>query len=75
MGRVIAAAAYSNGGKVADIAVEESSQWAARPDHFVWIGIEAAYFGRIRPLISGERAPLFRSKPPSRFGDFAHTWE
>jgi magnesium transporter len=41
MGRVIAAAAYSNGGKVADIAVEESSQWAARPDHFVWIGIEA----------------------------------
>jgi hypothetical protein len=34
-----------------------------------------AYFGGIRPLISGESAPLFRSKPPCRFGDFAHTWE
>ena len=41
MGRVIAAAAYSNGRKMADITIEESSQWAARPDHFVWIGIEA----------------------------------
>jgi magnesium transporter len=41
MGRVIAAAAYSQGRKVADITVEESSRWAARPDHFVWIGIEA----------------------------------
>jgi hypothetical protein len=34
-----------------------------------------AYFGGIRPLISGESAPLFRSQPPCRFGDFAHTWE
>jgi hypothetical protein len=37
--------------------------------------VEGAYFGGIRPLISRESAPLFRSKPPSRFGDFAHTWE
>jgi hypothetical protein len=37
--------------------------------------VMTAYFGGIRPLISGESAPLFRSKPPSRFGDFAHTWE
>ena len=36
---------------------------------------QPAYFGGIRPLISGESAPLFRSKPPCRFGDFAHTWE
>jgi magnesium transporter len=41
MGKVIAAAAYSNGLKVADISIEDSSQWAARPNHFVWIGIEA----------------------------------
>jgi magnesium transporter len=41
MGKVIAAAAYSNGRKVADIKIDESSQWATRPDHFVWIGIEA----------------------------------
>ena len=41
MGKVIAAAAYSNGRKVADIKIDESSQWATRPDHFVWIGFEA----------------------------------
>jgi Mg2+ and Co2+ transporter CorA len=41
MGKVIAAAAYSNGRKVADIRIDESSQWATRPDHFVWIGFEA----------------------------------
>jgi putative transposase len=34
-----------------------------------------AYFVGIRPLVSGESAPLFRSKPPCRFGDSAHTWE
>ena len=39
MGKVIAAAAYSTGRKVADIAIEESGAWAAKPDHFVWIGI------------------------------------
>ena len=38
MGKVIAAAAYSAGRKVADIAIKESGQWAAKPDHFVWIG-------------------------------------
>jgi magnesium transporter len=41
MGKVIAAAAYSEGRKIADITIEDSSRWAARPDHFVWIGIEA----------------------------------
>ena len=39
MGKVIAAAAYSAGRKVADITIEESGQWAAKPGHFVWIGI------------------------------------
>jgi magnesium transporter len=42
MGRVVAAAAYGGGKKVADIDVAESGTWAARPDHFVWIGIEAS---------------------------------
>jgi magnesium transporter len=41
MGRLIAAAAYSAGRKVADIGVGESGEWTARPGHFVWIGIEA----------------------------------
>ena len=35
MGKVIAAAAYSAGRKVADIAIEESGEWAAKPGHFV----------------------------------------
>ena len=39
MGKVIAAAAYSAGRKVQDIAIGESGEWAARPGHFVWIGI------------------------------------
>jgi magnesium transporter len=39
MGEVIAAAAYSGGRKVVDIAIEDSGAWAAKPGHFVWIGI------------------------------------
>ena len=41
MGRVVAAAAYSGGKKIDDIQISDSRAWAARPDHFVWIGIEA----------------------------------
>src|SRR5271166_5460009 len=50
MGKVIAACAYSAGRKVADISVEESGQWAARPGTFVWIGIEAPSEGELRQL-------------------------
>jgi magnesium transporter len=50
MGKVIAACAYSAGRKVADISIEESGQWAARPDHFVWIGIEAPSEAELRQL-------------------------
>jgi len=39
MGQVVAAAAYHKGRKVADIALDEGHQWAARPEHFVWIGL------------------------------------
>jgi magnesium transporter len=50
MGRVIAAAAYHEGCRVADIGVEESGAWAARPGHFVWIGIEAPSEPELRRL-------------------------
>jgi magnesium transporter len=50
MGRVVAAAAYSAGRKVADIDVLESGAWAARPGHFVWIGIEAPDEADLRRL-------------------------
>ncbi|MBB2496359.1 magnesium and cobalt transport protein CorA [Aquipseudomonas ullengensis] len=39
MGHVVAAAAYHKGRKVTDISLEEGSEWAAKPDHFVWIGL------------------------------------
>jgi len=39
MGQIVAAAAYHHGRKVADIQLEEGSQWAARPGHMVWIGL------------------------------------
>src|SRR4051812_49181336 len=50
MGRVIAAAAYNAGRRIADIPVEDSGEWAARPDHFVWIGIEAPSEPDLRQL-------------------------
>jgi magnesium transporter len=50
MGKVIAAAAYSAGRKVADIAIEESGAWAAKPDHFVWIGIHEPNERELREL-------------------------
>src|SRR4051794_32972712 len=50
MGRVIAAAAYSAGRRIADITIEESGEWAARPGHFVWIGIEAPSERDLRQL-------------------------
>src|SRR3954454_20234101 len=50
MGRVIAAAAYNAGRRIADIPVEDSGQWAAQPGHFVWIGIEAPSEPDLRQL-------------------------
>ncbi len=40
MGRVVAAAVYSKGKKVRDITLDEGAAWAAKPEHFVWIGLE-----------------------------------
>lgn len=41
MGRVVAAAVYSAGRKVTNISIDEGSEWAKKPGHFVWIGLEA----------------------------------
>lgn len=40
MGRVVAAAVYSAGKKISNISLEEGAAWAAKPGHFVWIGLE-----------------------------------
>jgi magnesium transporter len=52
MGKVIAAAAYSAGRKVQDIGIGESGEWAARPGHFVWIGIHEPDERELRQLQS-----------------------
>ena len=36
---VIAAAAYTGGRRVANIAIEEAGEWARKPNHVVWIGL------------------------------------
>ncbi len=40
MGRVVASAVYSAGKRVANITLDEGATWAAKPGHFVWIGLE-----------------------------------
>jgi magnesium transporter len=39
MGHVVASAAYHKGKRVADIPLDQGSLWAAKPGHFVWIGL------------------------------------
>ena len=36
---VVAAGAYHNGRRVADIAIEDAAAWAAKEGHVVWIGL------------------------------------
>jgi len=36
---VVAAAVYSAGHKVRDIALDEGRDWASKPGHFAWIGL------------------------------------
>ena len=40
MGKVIAAAVYAKGKRVADIDLAQGRAWAVKPDHFVWIGLQ-----------------------------------
>ena len=39
---LINCAAYKDGHRVADIAVEQISDYIARPDHFVWVALRNA---------------------------------
>ena len=36
---IIASGVYAGGQRVADVAIEEAREWAAKPDHVVWIGL------------------------------------
>jgi len=37
--RVVAASAYVQGRRVADVGIDEAGTWARQPDHVVWIGL------------------------------------
>ena len=36
---IVAAGAYVEGRRVANIAIDEAAAWRSRPDHVVWIGL------------------------------------
>jgi magnesium transporter len=36
---VVAASVYAGGRRIADISVDEASEWASKPGHVVWIGL------------------------------------
>ena len=50
MGRVVAAVAYANGRRVAEISLSEGRSWAQKPGHFVWIGIHEPEEAELREL-------------------------
>lgn len=50
MGHLVAAAAYANGQRVAEIALSEGRRWAEKPGHFVWIGIREPEEVELRDL-------------------------
>jgi magnesium transporter len=50
MGRVVAAAAYSAGRRVAEITLEEGKAWSDKPGHLVWIGIHEPGPDELRSL-------------------------
>lgn len=78
MGRVVAAAVYSEGKKVTNIALDEGAEWAAKPGHFVWIGLEQPSLAELTSLqkqfnlheLAIEDALEFHSRPKlETFGD------
>lgn len=50
MNQLVAAAAYCKGYKVQDINLHEGKTWAAKPAHFVWIGLQHPDAATLRSL-------------------------
>jgi magnesium transporter len=50
LGRVVAAVAYENGRRVAEVGLAEGKSWAEKPGHFVWIGIHEPEEAELRGL-------------------------
>jgi magnesium transporter len=75
---VVAAGVYHGGKRIKDIAVDESSEWAGRPGHFVWIGLyepSTELLGRIQrifnlhPLAIEDAAHAHQRPKIDRYGD------
>ena len=75
---VVAAGAYAEGRKVADVRVEEAGEWASRPGHLVWIGlyepsaallreIQAQF--RLHPLAIEDALNAHQRPKLERYGD------
>jgi magnesium transporter len=47
---VVASAAYANGRRVADIAIDEAGEWSRKPGHVVWIGLHEPGLDLLRRL-------------------------
>jgi magnesium transporter len=50
MGKVIAAGAYAGGRRVATIDIADSGMWAAKREHFVWVGFHDPDAAELRQL-------------------------
>lgn len=50
MGRVVAAVAYTEGRRTAEIALSEGRSWSEKPGHVVWIGIHEPEEAELRDL-------------------------
>ncbi|WP_407519814.1 magnesium and cobalt transport protein CorA [Methylobacterium oryzisoli] len=75
---VVAAGAYAEGRRVADVRVEEAGDWASRPGHLVWIGlyepsaallreIQAQF--RLHPLAIEDALNAHQRPKLERYGD------
>lgn len=75
---VVAAGAYAEGRKVADVRVAEAGEWASRPGHLVWIGlyepsatllreIQAQF--RLHPLAIEDALNAHQRPKLERYGD------
>ena len=47
---VVASAAYAEGRRVADIALDKAGEWSRKPGHVVWIGLHEPGLDLLRQL-------------------------
>src|SRR3712207_5310113 len=75
---VVMSAAYANGQRVNDVAVEDAGEWARRPGHLVWLGLyepSAELLGQVQaqfglhPLAIEDAQDAHQRPKLERYGD------